>query len=173
MERIQTAIATILLCFGLAACISPKSFVDPSVPKASYEDLKKRSDPLKLKLSVEFQRNGEHFPKADSTLKDNTERMLRGTGVITPADDQAVGEVNVIVNNISDRGSAVSKGLGTGLTFGLVGSTVMDAYEMTISITANGKTVTRTAVKHVLYTAIGNTSLPPGVEVVPANVGFV
>lgn len=61
---------------------------------------------------------------------------------------------------------------GTGLTFGLIGSTVTDAYEMSVSITANGKTVNRTAVKHALHTAIGNTSVPAGLEIVPPGVAF-
>ena len=165
-------IAIILSCFVLSGCISSRSFVDPSIPKVSYEDIKKRSDPLKLKLLVEFQRNGEHLPKVDSTLKDNTERVLRGTGVIVPVDDQSVGEIKVVVNNIADLGSARAKGFGTGLTFGLAGSTVADAYEMTISITINGKTISRTAIKHSLYTIIGNGTLPNGVESIPPNVAF-
>jgi hypothetical protein len=172
MFILRIVLAATLSCLPLTGCISSKSFVDPSVPKLSYDDLTKKSEPLKLKLSVEFQRNGVPYPRADSTLKDNTERILRGTGVITPAESQTVGEIKVTVNNIADTGSAAAKGVGTGLTFGLAGSTVMDAYEMTISITANGKTINRTAIKHALYTAIGNTSLPPGIETVPPNVAF-
>ena len=168
--RIYLAIA--LSCSLLSGCISSKSFIDPSIPKVSYDDIKKRSEPLKLKLLVEFQRNGEHFPKVDSTLKDNTERVLRGTGVIVPVDDHSAGEIKVVVNNIADVGSARAKGFGTGLTFGLAGSTVTDAYEMTITITANGKTVSRTAIKHSIFTLIGNGTLPNGVESIPANVAF-
>ena len=168
--RIFVVIA--LSCSVLSGCISSKSFIDPTIPKVSYEDIKKRSEPLKLKLLVEFQRNGEHLPKVDSTLKDNTERVLRGTGVIVPVDDQSVGEIKVIVNNIADLGSARAKGFGTGLTFGLAGSTVADAYEMTITITTNGKTVSRTAIKHTIYTIIGNGTLPNGVESIPPNVAF-
>lgn len=169
---IRASAAVILSCLALAGCIAPKSFVDPSVQKVSYEDLNKRIEPLKLTLVVEFQRNGQSFPKANPLLKDSAERVLRGTGIITPVNDQATGEVKITVNNIADVGAAAAKGFGTGLTLGLAGSTVMDAYEMTISITANGKTASRSAIKHALYTAIGNTTLPPGVETVPPNVAF-
>jgi hypothetical protein len=172
VRTIGALFAVILSCSSLLGCISPRSFVDPSVPKVSYEDLTKRTEPLRLKLFVEFQRNGQPHPRADSTLRDNTERVLRGTGLIIPSSDQAVGDIRVVVNDIGDMGSAFAKGFGTGLTFGLIGSTVMDAYEMTVTITANGKTVSRTAIKHALYTAVGNTTLPPGVEAVPANVAF-
>lgn len=98
--------------------------------------------------------------------------MLRGTGLIVLSDEKAVDEIKVVVNNTGDTGSAAAKGIGTGLTFGLVGSTVMDAYEMTVTITSNGKAASRTAIKHALYSALGNTTLPPGIEAVPPNVAF-
>jgi hypothetical protein len=164
--------AVLLVSFVLTGCISSKSFVDPSFPKVAYEEVKKRGEPLKLKLVVEFQRNGEPFPRADSTLRDNAERVLRGSGVVTPVAAREEGEMKLIVNNIADVGAAGAKGFGTGLTFGLVGTTVTDAYEMSLTITVKGKTVTRTAVKHAIHTGIGNTSIPEGLEIVPLNVAF-
>lgn len=166
------AVAALLFSVALAGCSSPKSFVDPSVAKVSYEDVKRRAEPLKLKLLVEFQRNGEHLPKVDPTLRDNTERVLRGTGVVVVANEQSVGEIKVVVNNIADMAAARAKGFGTGLTFGLAGSTVTDAYEMSISITANGKTVSRTGVKHSLFTIVGRGEVPAGSESIPPNVAF-
>jgi hypothetical protein len=77
-----------------------------------------------------------------------------------------------VVNNLADVGAAGAKGFGTGLTFGLVGTTVTDAYEMSVTITVGTKTFTRTAVKHAIHTAIGNTSTPQGLEIVPLNVAF-
>ncbi len=162
----------VLFSLGLTGCVSPKSFVDPTYPKVSYDDVKKRPAPWRLKLSAEFQRNGEHFPKADSTLRDTSERVLRASGVIIPVSNDGEGEIKIVMNNIADMGAAVAKGFGTGLTFGLVGTTVTDAYEMTISITTNGKTIERTAIKHALHSAIGNTPTPEGLETMPPNVAF-
>ena len=63
--------AVILTATGLlAGCVSVKSFVDPNGDSAKYEELVKPSEPLKLKVSVEFQRNGEHIEKVDSSLQD-------------------------------------------------------------------------------------------------------
>jgi hypothetical protein len=169
---VRSLVAVFVACLALTGCISSKSFVDPSFPKVAYEDVKKRSEPLKLKLSVEFQRNGQPFPRADTTLRDNAERVLRGSGVITPVSAQEDGEMTLVVNNIADRGAAGAKGFGTGLTFGLVGTTVTDAYEMSVTITVKGKTVTRTAIKHAIHTGIGNTTIPDGLEIVPLNVAF-
>lgn len=169
----KSVVLLVAASFSIGGCMSPKSFVDPTYPKVSYDQIKKKQSPLRLNLVVEFQRNGEHIPKVDSTLRDNTERILRASGVIVPSSDGGEGQVKVVVNNIADRGAAAAKGFGTGLTFGLVGTTVTDAYEMTISITVNGKTVERTAVKHALHTAIGNTAIPDGLETMPPNTAFV
>lgn len=168
----RTLFAVAVACTALAGCVSPQSFLDPSVPRISYADLGKRAEPLKLKLSVEFQRNGEAYPRVDPVLKDNAQRILRSTGLIVPTDSDPAGSIRIVVNNFGDLGDARAKGIKTGLTLGLAGSTVMDGYEMTVSITANGKTATRTAIKHALYTAIGNTTLPSGVEAVPPTVAF-
>jgi hypothetical protein len=163
------AISSILV---LAGCISPKSFIDPSYQKVAYDEVQKRPAPLRLKLAVEFQRNGEAFPRADATLRDNTDRILRASGVVTPVADGGEGEIRVVVNNVADRSSAAAKGFGTGLTFGLVGTTVTDAYEMSVTIRVNGRTITRTDVKHAFHTAIGNTTTPAGLETVSPSVAF-
>jgi hypothetical protein len=170
MNVLRSAIAA-LLCALLAGCISPKSFVDPSQPKLSYNSLARPAAPLKLSVTVEFQRQGEPFPKAEPTLRDNTDRILRATGVILPSNDNPAGSMRVTVNNTGDRAAAAAKGFATGLTFGLAGNTVTDNYELTMSITINGKTVTRST-RHALHTAIGNTDLPKDVETVPPNVAF-
>jgi hypothetical protein len=156
----------------LTGCSATKSFVDPTFPKLSYGDLTKRSEPLRLKLAVEFQRNGQPLPRADAMLRDNAERVLGDSGLIAPLDDGGDGEIKIVMNNIADMSDAASKGLGTDLTFGLAGSTVTDAYEMSVSITAHGKTIGRAAFKHALHTAIGHVSMPPGSEAVSPSVAF-
>jgi hypothetical protein len=156
----------------LSGCVSQKSFVDPTYPKVAYDEVKKRPAPLNLALTVEFQRNGEHRPGADSTLKNKTERVLQASGVIAPVAEGGVGTIKVVMNNIADRGAAIGKGIGTGLTFGLVGTMATDLYEMSVTITRNGKTVSRTGIKHALHTAIGNASIPEGTETMPTSAAF-
>lgn len=156
----------------LTACISPKSYLDPSQPKIAYTDLKRPSKPIPLKLTTEFQRNGEAYPKANATLLDNTSRILRASGVIEPDGQNSLGTIHVTVNNLADIASAASKGFGTGLTFGLVGSTVADNYELTMSIALRDKTITKNGIRNGIATAIGNTSIPPGVETFTPSLAF-
>jgi hypothetical protein len=169
---IGTRFALAVACTALAACVSPRSFLDPGVPAVSYADLGKRAEPLNLKLTVEFQRNGEHFPRADPILKDSAQRVLRATGLIVPTDADAAGSIRIVMNNIGDLKEAEAKGTKIGLTLGLAGSTVKDAYEMKVSIAVNGRTAANTVIKHAFYTSVGNETLPPGVETVPPNVAF-
>ncbi len=165
-------LAICALFIGLFGCISPKSYVDPSSQKYTYEDVKRRSEPLKLKLTVEFQRHGEVYPKAESTLRDSAERTLRATGFIIPAEEGTAGDIKIIVNNTGDRGAAAAKGFGTGLTFGLIGNTVQDNYDLTMIITIKGKTITKSDIHNSIFTAIGNTSVPSGVQTSTVSVAF-
>ena len=167
--KLVAIIATSLLLTG---CNSTKSFVDPGYPKTTYEQIQRKPTPLKLELSTQFQRNGQPFPRADPTLKDNVERILRASGAVTPVNAGADGKIRVVVNNIADMGAAAGKGFGTGLTFGLVGSTVTDAYEMSVVITVGTDTFSRTSIRHAIHTTIGNATVPAGLEAVPAQVAF-
>ncbi|PKO26842.1 MAG: hypothetical protein CVU36_22555 [Betaproteobacteria bacterium HGW-Betaproteobacteria-9] len=162
----------VMISVALTACMSTKSFLDPSFPKISYEELKKPLQPKKLKVTAEFQRNGEHLEKVDQAISDSTERILRASGLAIPGSEGTDGTIHVVLNNIADVGGAVGKGLGTGLTFGLAGSLVTDAYEMQVTITVGGKTFTRTAVKHALHSAIGRAETPEGIETMPVQTAF-
>jgi hypothetical protein len=156
----------------LTGCVSSRSFVDPTFPKLSYGDLTRRAEPLRLKLTVEFLRNGQPLSRADAMLRDNAERVLLDSGFITPVDDAGEGDIKIVMNNIADMDAAAAKGLGNELTLGLAGATVTDAYEMSVSIHARGKTIDRTAFKHALHTAIGRAGTPPGLEVVSPSAAF-
>ena len=157
-----------LICSG---CLSMKSYVDQSYSKVRYEDLSKSGQALALRVNVEFLRNGTRFPKADGELRGHVERVLRGSGLITPS-ASADGEITIAVDNVGDRGAAAAKGVGTGLTLGLAGSTVQDAYTMTVTLNAGGKTVTKAGYKHVLITTVGRKQAPAGLTPTTPTAGF-
>ncbi|MDH5429582.1 MAG: hypothetical protein OEZ05_13840 [Nitrospirota bacterium] len=165
----------IVIMFTMAmgeGCVSTKSYVDPSFGKTAYEDLKRPAKPFKWRVVVEFQRHGNHLPQADSELRGHVERVLRASGVGVPTQDKEAPELLVVVNNFGDTGSAAAKGVGTGLTFGLVGNTVTDMYEMTFLLSGKGQTTHQKKYSHALRTAIGNESLPSGVEPMTPSAAF-
>ncbi len=171
MKKLNVLLVICVL-FLLAGCISPKSYLDPSQPKIGYTDLTRPSKPIPLKLTTEFQRNGEPNPKANATLLDGSSRILRASGMIEPDGQNSVGSMHITVNNVADIATAATKGFGTGLTFGLIGSTVSDNYELTMQITINDKTITKAGIRNGIATAIGNTSTPAGVETFTPSLAF-
>ena len=167
---IGTVSAALAAAFLLSGCLSSRSFVEPAYANTKYEDLK-RTEPLRLKLAVEFQRNGKPLPAVDATLRSAVEKGLSKSGVIVPVTDSSAGDLKVVVNNIADLGAARSKGFKIGLSFGAAGNTVTDFYEMQMTISSGGKVITKNG-KHALHTAIGNTETPAGLETMPMNLGF-
>ena len=170
--KLTKTLVSVTLAILLAGCISPRSYLDPSQQKISYSDLARPDKPLSLRLTTEFQRNGEPNPKANPTLLDNSSRILRASGIVDPDGPNSVGSINIVVNNVADIASAATKGFGTGLTLGLVGSTVSDNYELTMTISINEKKVTKSGIRNGIATAIGNTSIPPGVEIFTTSLAF-
>jgi hypothetical protein len=169
-RRLRAACAVVLAGALLQGCMTPKSFVDPNGDSAKYEDLVRPSAPVKVKVNVEFQRNGEHFPKVDAKIRDISERVLRGSGMFVPAPDATTGEISIVMNNIADLAAARAKGFGTGLTFGLVGTTVEDDYEMSVTITVDGHTYKKEGLRHAIHTMIGNADAPAGMETMTVSM---
>lgn len=159
----------ILSMFG---CTTTKSYVDPQYGRATYDDINRRSDPYNLKIVVEFQRNGKHLPQFDSELMGHVERVIRGTGFAVPATQDTSGELKVIVNNIAELGEARAKGFGTGLTFGLVGSTVTDFYEMEAVLSLNDKVIKKNNYKHAIHSTVGLKEAPEGLEPMTPSAAF-
>jgi hypothetical protein len=156
----------------LGGCISSKSYVDPSFARATYEDVQIPPMPYELKISVEFQRNGEHLPQVDGELRGIVERVIRASRFAVPAAGASQGELKVVVNNIADLDKARAMGFGTGMTFGAAGSYITDYYEMAADLTLDGKTFSQSGYKHQLHTTVGNKAGPEGVAPTTPSAGF-
>jgi hypothetical protein len=178
--RIRIAHAALISSLALAGCASPPitSFLGASFPKVGYNDVRKSAKPARLKLVVEFQRNGEHFPKGDVPLRDYAAAILNDTGVIsvsdviTESEEQEQGEIRIVLNNIADSSTVAAETSRSRLPLWMVGKTITDAYEMSLFITAEGKTMSRTGIHQAIHTAIGNMVVPAGIESFPRNKAF-
>jgi hypothetical protein len=86
--------------------------------------------------------------------------------VLVPAKetDTSLGTLAVQMDNVGDLGKAVGKGFVTGLTLGLVGSTVTDGYVMKSSYSANDGRKSEHEYQHAIHSLIGAGSTPEGVE---------
>ncbi|MDQ3186520.1 MAG: hypothetical protein M3Q16_08740 [Pseudomonadota bacterium] len=174
----RVIMASIIVSSVLMGCASHKSFLGASFPKVTFEDVTKRDAPLRLQLIVEFQRNGQHFPKGDVPLRDYAALILKESGVVSPVNvlspdnGEQEGTVKVLLNNIADSGTVAAETARTGVPLWMVGKTITDAYEMSMVIATKGKTVSRTGIKHAFHTAIGNMDIPDRVQVFPADEAF-
>lgn len=157
----KLVMAPLLIAAFLTGCISPKSYVDPQYHKASYETIQRLQQPIPVKVNVEFQRNENHLPKADNSLRTSVEQVLRASGVFAPNLDSKK-TISITANNFGDLGAAVTKGIGTGLTFGAIGSMVSDNYDFSCSFISEDGKQENAKYKHVIYTTIGNKKGPEG-----------
>ena len=157
----------------LTACATPpRSYPEQSFPKSTFEQVKRSQDPLRLKLSVIFKRDGKHLKEVDKDLYDNAELVLRGTGAVMPTSQGEDGTIHIEVDNLVNFARGFAKGMGNGLTMGMVGTTLTDHYIINISIVNNGKKIERNGIKHQLHTVIGRGSIPDGVEFYDPQKGF-
>ena len=61
-----------LVVLILTGCMTIKSYVDPTLPRATFADLRQNDNPQPVRLSVEFQTNGNLDPKATEELSKKT-----------------------------------------------------------------------------------------------------
>lgn len=173
----RVILASVIVSSALMGCESRRSFLGASFPKVTYEDVKKKEVPLRLKLMVEFQRNGEHFSKGDIPLRDYATLILKESGVISPVhmlsptDGEEEGVINVVLNNIADR-ETVAVEARTLFPLWLAGKTITDAYEMSMVITTPEKTISRTGIKHAFHTTVGNMQVPDRTMAFPSDQAF-
>jgi hypothetical protein len=169
----STVAAMVMISLVLAGCATRAvSFLGGSSPKVSHSQLIKRDVPLPLKLAVEFQRNGEHFPRGDVPLRDYANQILKDSGVIRPVEDKEEGEIRVVLNNVADPETIAAERSGTRHSLWMAGTTITDAYELSMFITVKGKTIGRMGIKQAVHTALGNTRIPDDIQTFPHNQAF-
>ena len=86
--------------------------------------------------------------------------------------EQEDGEIRIVLNNVADSGTVAVEASRTGFPLWMVGKLITDAYELSMFISVNGKTLSRTGIQHAVHTAIGNMSVPDNVQVFPADQAF-
>ena len=135
----------LLATASLVGCSAPVSYLTPSSSDMSYEQLRRPEVPQRLRLTTAFQRNGQLFAAGDPQLRAVTERVLRTSGLIEPAETRTEGEIGVVVNNVSQASAQGLDTTGGRLGFSGRSGTGADHYVMSVTIrsgigTASGAT---------------------------------
>lgn len=141
---------------ALSACIVPSAYIDPKYSSLSIQDV----TPVQqdVALDVQFFRDGKLHKAATKLLRGEVASSLEKFGYTVVDDNQSTPKFTVSFNNVLED-DAFAKGFGTGLTFGLVGTAVTDAYEITVGLSKDGETIERTY-GHAIHTTVGNTAAP-------------
>ena len=173
--RYRMLLTIVVVSLMSTACVSAKSYVDPQLPRVGYADLLRRTEPRPVQVSVEFQRNGTPHAGATSIALDRVVRVLEASKIFSTVglkDEPGRDQIQVVLNNVGDIGDAVSKGIGTGLTFGAAGSMVTDGYVFTATYRPVGKAAIQKTYRHALHTTIGNASGPAGLTPMSTQEAF-
>lgn len=168
---LRTLVAAPLCALLLAGCVSTETFLDPAASPLAYSEIRKSAAPPRLRVTAEFQRNGTPRPDVDGTLRIHAMQALARSGAMLPVVDGGEGEIRIVVNNVADLGDAVGRGVLTGVTLGLAGTTLVDRYEASATVTWRGKTFHATA-RQALHTTIGRVDLPAGAQTLASDAGF-
>lgn len=165
-------LVALLLVLSLSACISPQAYVDPALPVLRVEDLRPVTQPQPVHLLYEFRTKGTPNVAGTKQTKTTVVDTVTKSGLFSTVSETPVAEgrtLTVVIDNVEITKDAVSKGFTTGLTFGLVGSTVTDGYVCTATYSAPGGEPKTRTVNHALHTTIGNATPPAGLTAMSLN----
>jgi hypothetical protein len=163
----KNLIALIISFFALTGCLQMRSYVDPNLPQVSYSDIHVNDNSKAMVLKFEFRRNGKPHALATKQVLPQIIRTFNASRLFSSVSSSGSSDLahfDIVMDNVADTGGAFGKGLGTGFTFGAVGSMVTDGYTFTATYTAPGKNPVTKAYSHALHSTVGNAKGPEGLE---------
>lgn len=169
-RRAARGLALLSCAVVLTGCLSMKSYVNPELPRVTRADIAAPATPRPVQVAVEFRTKGGANAAATAEVQPRVLAVAAESGLFSAVTREAAGPdaglLTVVIDNVALEGeNAAAEGFGTGLTFGLVGTMVTDAYVSTITYSRVGQT-TSVDVRHALHSTIGNADGPPGLTAV-------
>jgi hypothetical protein len=171
MRTLRAVVVLAVAGLVTAGCLTLRSYVDPQLPKVGYDNLLARSNPTPLALTVAFHRNGEPAPRGEPVAKSSVRTVIEKSKLFSSVSEQpaaGVDRLDVVLDNIADRGDAAGKGALTGLTFGAKGSHVTDGYVFTATFRPATKDPITKVYRHAIHSTIGNADAPAGLTPEPS-----
>ena len=134
------ALACVFAVLMLSGCaISP--YVDSGLQELKPEEKVAVASPKPVQLLFEFQTKGVANGQATDFVKGEVLTTVQASGLFTQAGPAPVADgalLHVVINNVPNTDEAFAKGFTTGLTLGLAGNTVTDAYICTVDYLVGG-----------------------------------
>lgn len=146
--------------FGLLSVSGCASFyLDNATREVPVSEFKKPGTPRPVQVIFEFQTKGVANGRATDYFAPQVFDQIKESGLFSSVDKSPVeggALLNVVINNVPLTDDAFSKGVATGLTFGLVGSQVSDGYVCTMKYLSGSQApLITTSARHAIHTTMG------------------
>lgn len=178
MHIVKRLIAIACVAAGtlqLTGCIAPKLYVDPALGEPHAANLLKPQDPQPVQLLFEFRTKGNANAAVTDRWRPYIQQQVEQSGLFSKVSNEPVPSARklmISIDNVPLTPDASQKGFTTGLTFGLVGTTVTDGYVCKFSYLEPGHDTVTKEVHHAIYTTIGNEKSPTGLAPLPPLEAF-
>ena len=168
MKKVFYFVLIVAIGFLVAGC-APKSYV--ITKNADILELNDNIDMevLNVELQTKMSRNGERAESSDKELFPYVHNSLAQTRFINDVNESSRTLI-VSVDNVGSVGSALAKGLITGLTLFIVGSSVTDEFNITIELKENNQSLQTTNYSNKIDSTIGLIVSAPTDKVKPTNI---
>jgi hypothetical protein len=147
----------------LSGCIMPRMFVDPALGDVPSAERIAAANPRPVQFIFEFRTKGAANARATNQLRAQMTEIVSASGQFSEVSSAPVPNgaiLAVTIDNVPQE-DAAARGFGTGLTFGLAGTTVTDFYEANARFVPQaGASEIRTQVRHAIHSQIGATEAP-------------
>lgn len=165
--RNRNGLVAALLCSVvlLTGCM-PKSFIDPGLYKGGLKTAPRVDKAIPVALTVKGLSQGSESSRATEFWSRQFNKALTDSQVLVPVagTEAPAYTLSIEMDNVGDVGKAAGKGFVTGLTLGLVGSTVTDGYVMRASLGGPDGRTSSHEYRHAIHSMLGNASPPEGVQ---------
>ena len=149
-------------------------YVDNGLRAADTAQVTKPASPKPVQLFFSFQTKGSPNAQATQHLKGQVTDLVKQSGLFSEIKEAAepdAGVLQLTINNISLTGDEISKGIMTGLTLGLAGSTVGDGYVCDLQYKrSDASPKIEAKANHAIYTSLGASSGPEAAATKVANI---
>lgn len=156
----------------LTGCAS--FYVDNGLRAADTAQVTKPAAPKPVQLFFGFQTKGGANALATQQLKGQVTELVKQSGLFSEIKETAgpdTGTLQLTINNVALSDDAISKGVMTGLTLGLAGSTVGDGYVCDLQYKQSDSSPKIEAkANHAIYTSIGASSGPEAAATKMASI---
>jgi hypothetical protein len=163
MKRLVLAPLFAAAALMVSGCLSMRSFVDPTLGDVPSAQRVTVAEPRPVQLIFEFRTQGAANARATNLLREQVTENVRSSGVfseVSPSPVAGGALLSIVIDNIPEEGAAQA-GFGTGLTFGLAGTTVSDFYVASARYSGGaGGVALNSEKRHALHSQIGNAEAP-------------